>query len=151
MTLKDLITRFRRNLRDGTTCPVCDRYAKTYKRKLNSGMALALIDMIKKSGPEQEWVNSLDLEPIAGRPGGGDFAKLRYWDLIEARPVIGQSKRDSGEWRPTPKGVMFAGCGLLVPKYVLVYDGDPMGFEGGLINIREALGANFDYEELMTA
>ena len=36
-----------------------------------------------------------------------------------------------------------------VPSTVVTYNGEPVGFEGDEITIREALGTKFDYAELM--
>jgi hypothetical protein len=85
----------------------------------------------------------------------GDFAKLRYWGLVnesdEQRPDGGRA----GWWRVTDLGARFVAEDAIVRKYVYVFDGRPVlgpgrvTFDGPYISIRTALGKRFDYNALM--
>ena len=84
--------------------------------------------------------------------GGGDYAKLRYWDLIEKSPKNPDpKKRSSGLWKLTELGRDFAHNRTTVS--VACYYGHPeggvLGFEPEQVNIVDALGKYFDYEKLM--
>jgi hypothetical protein len=85
------------------------------------------------------------------RAKGGDFAKLRYWQLIEedtsAEPLEGA--RFNGHWRITSEGYAFLAARLIVPKHAIVYDGHLWGLEGPDIDIVDALNSKFNYRQLM--
>lgn len=139
-----LRARLQAKLPDGCRCPVCDQFAKTYKRKLNSGMALGLLVLYRESGFEYAHVERL-IKPILTAPPSirGDFAKLRYWGLVEKHP------EQAGHWRVTGKGRAFVRCEISVPKHVLIYNDECLGFGDEETTIRGALGDRFDYAELM--
>lgn len=84
--------------------------------------------------------------------GGGDYAKLRYWDLIDKSPKNpNPKKRSSGLWRLTESGREFAYDRATVST--VCYYGHPeggvLGFEPDQTNIITVLGKHFDYEKLM--
>ena len=83
--------------------------------------------------------------------GGGDYAKLRFWGLIEAMPNDNPLKRSSGMWRLTTLGREFV-FGRTTVSAVCYYrhpEGGILGFEPGQIDIATALGKNFSYPSLM--
>lgn len=86
--------------------------------------------------------------------GGGDYAKLRYWDLIESMPNIDEprkTQRSSGMWRLTDAGHDFA-IGDTTVSAICYYrqpEGGVLGFEPEQISIQEAVGKRFDYSRLM--
>ncbi len=80
-----------------------------------------------------------------------DESLLRYWGLTEEERGL---RRDDGGragfWRVTSLGSEFARGLTRVPKYALVYDSRCLGLDGAeFVDIREALGDRFDYDELM--
>ncbi len=149
-TLAEAKAEVRAGARDGTTCPCCGQFVKVYKRPLYAGMAAGLVllcrDYVRGN---QDWIHvpSAKWRVEAGR--GGDFAKLRYWGLIEERPNDDEAKRTSGFWRPTDRGLEFANGRGMVQKYALVFQGECVGFDGHKINIGAALAGKFNYTELM--
>lgn len=129
----------------GVHCPACGQFAKVYRRKLNSGMAVALIDMWRRGGKAScDWVRLPD-SLATGR--GGDPAKLRYWGLIEA------DDDRNGRWRLTRQGLLFVHQRSILPKHAVVYNGHLLRLDDtdGWTDIRQALGSHFDYAELMAA
>jgi len=128
----------------GADCPCCTQLAKVYSRKINSGMAHALIQMYKHAGTE--WFY---LPNITSRWQGRDEAGLRYWGLIEEM----QERRDDGGragwWRLTKLGEEFVKRAIRVPKYARIYDGRCLSLSGEEITIVDALGDKFNYHELM--
>lgn len=132
---------------EGGSCPCCGQFVKVYRRSITSTMAAQLIRAFNKFG-DQQWFHITD--PVVGY-GHGDFAKLRYWGLLEGGDHIqgDEGKRTSGLWRVTEKGGHYASKKIRLPQYCLVYDGRKLGFEGDQIDIEESLGKKFNYRELM--
>ena len=151
-TLREARAALMAELDDGVICPCCDQMARLYTRKLNSGQARALIglcfehkDNIDKGG--DGWVHFTPKHPT--RDGGGDFAKLRFWGLVEDMPADTEKKRTSGYWKPTTKGREFALNRIRVLSHIMLYNGELKGFSGDDISIIDALGEHFNYAELM--
>ncbi len=132
---------------DGATCACCGQKVKLYKRKINSNMAYRLICLHRKN----TFINEFHHRDKIGTPrdSGGDFAKLRYWGLIEQMANDDTQKRCSGFWRMTDKGRDFVQSLTVVPAYCYMYNQKPHSFSPEMIGIREALGSKFDYPELM--
>ena len=138
----------RANLDGGAPCPCCGQMAKRYRRTLNAPMCRALIALVRLS-PMRQWCHVHSLPIIQGRHGGGDFAKLRWWNLIEERAKgEDDTRRTSGLWRPTPRGAMFAAQCEVVPRYAFSFDGE-VTIGGPEITISEALGSRWSWRELM--
>ena len=137
---------------NGEICPTCGQLAKEYKRKLYSSMALALIYLCKIHRQTNDWVHVNQVTKKTLRHNvslGGDMAKLEYWGLICQKKNEDTKKRTSGLWQPTADGVAFALYGGKVMSHVKLYNGGLNGFDGEMIDITEALGERFDYQELM--
>lgn len=147
---------------DGAYCPCCGQFAKVYRRKLSSSMAyaLVLIDRFFRETPHG-WLHvpSYLTENVPAKCGatfrGGDWAKLAYWGLLreqnrgDVHSIAGGPR--AGYHRITDRGKLFVRGKIVVPKYVFVYDGEPMGFSEETTSIDDALGSRFDYQELMAA
>jgi hypothetical protein len=133
----------RQRVDNGAKCPCCTQFAKVYRRKINSGMAHALIQMYRHAGTE--WFY---LPNITSRWQGRDEAGLRYWLLVDEL----QEKREDGGrawWRITPLGERFVMRQIRVAKYARIYDGRCLSLTGEPVSITDALGDRFDYNELM--
>lgn len=139
-------------IEDGVRCPCCDQYAKVYERKLNSGMAVALIAIYvvsERLRPQDGWLSiPRDLEGV-GRSlatvlTNREYPKLRFWGLLEPSP------KAAAVWRITDEGKRFVRGEITVPRTVRLYDGEVLESEAhGYSTIRDALADKFDYEELM--
>ena len=136
----------RANYEKGCRCPACDQHVKLYKRPLGAGMARSLI-LISK-GPKIGASGWVDIKSIDVR--GGDYAKLRYWGLLEQRPNADPKTKDSGVWRVTQKGLKFINDQIRVPSHAHVYNDKVRAFSDVDVNIRQALGKAFDYSQLMS-
>jgi hypothetical protein len=141
----------------GAVCPCCDQLVKHYPRSIHSSMALTLILVARRSKGfvhVARLLASLDLKPelMAAIAGGGDFSKLRFWNLIEAQPGDrADGSNRNGFWRVTPLGVDFVNGRVKVPRTVWLFDNQAIGFEdvSDVIGIRDCLGDRFDYRKLM--
>lgn len=137
---------------EGVPCPCCGQYCKVYTRTLNAPMVRFLLWLVKeftKRKDPRTWVNVNDGPVIQNRKGGGDFAKMTHWGLIDQMANDDTSKRTSGYWRPTQAGIDFINLRTSVPKQVKLYLNEPIGFSPEVTNVVEALGDKFDYRGLM--
>lgn len=128
---------------DGAPCPCCGQLAKVYRRRVNSGMARSLITMWRKAG--LEWVHLPTEIGARSREEG----KLAYWGLAEEATEKREDGGRAGWWRVTERGRQFVLGLTTIPRYALIYDGRRLRFDGEPVTIRDALGAKFDYDQLM--
>jgi hypothetical protein len=133
-------------LSDGVICPCCGQRAQEYKRQINSAMARSLIKLWRATDGNGQF---LRISKVLDERGG-DFCKLAYWDLIEEERILRPDGGRAGWWRLTPKGRLFVLGELTVPRYAFVYNGHANATDGPEWGIRDALGKNFDYGELMS-
>lgn len=139
-----------RSLADGIHCPCCDQFCKSYTRRINSGMARALIWLVREWRKQEStgWIHI----PTRGTRhvlANRELARFAFWGMVEARFNDDKTKKDSGYWRPTERGVLFADGGSTEPAYVVLYDNNVREVAATRIGIREALGHAFNYDELM--
>lgn len=139
---------------EGEHCPCCMQFAKSYPRRINRSMALALILLERHDRAYPgEWVHletyikNLPHIPSSVR---GDIHKLTDWGLIEtATSVGGSSSGRSGLFRVLQLGREFVQERVWVAEYAVYYDGVCRTFRGGEVGIRDALGKSFSYDEIM--
>lgn len=159
-TLDDAKVWLRDRAREGEICPCCEQYVKVYKRALNAQMARWLIWLVRcyrqsvlaSDGNDsiKQWVD------IKGSPvRGGDYAKLVHWALVEhKRNEKDATRKDSGLWRPTQRGVDFVFRRCSVPSHVYLYDNRRLNWDDNTIRqvtVVDCLDKKFNYEELMKA
>jgi hypothetical protein len=135
---------------DGAVCPCCESWVQRYRRTLTAGMAVVLCRIVRQTvGRQDPWVKVYEMKHP---PLGGDFAKLRHWKLLERLPKDWEdtTRRTSGVWRATDKGIDFALGRIMVPRAYFDYQGRCLGFDEELTTIQQALGKRFDYGELMS-
>lgn len=130
----------------GCRCPVCEQRVQCWRRNLTTEMGYALVNVVKKWEQEQRPVRSAELRGLRG----GDYSKLRYWDLVvfesESDEGEGDEGRVGGGMTPTEKGLAFVRRRISVTKYVWVYNNKPLRYEGDLISIDQLPG--FDYDSI---
>lgn len=138
----------RKHWQEGVRCPCCNQLVKLYKRPLYGTIAVNLIRLYKLSHRDFHHITKILLPNSSG---GGDFAKLIYWGLVEEQPKDPDdpTARTSGMWRITQKGIDFVTGNALVYSHALIYDGQFLGMAGKEVGIKEILGKKFNYEELM--
>lgn len=144
---------FFHDARDGTHCPVCKRFGKIYRKGFDAGMAFGLICMYKEDllNPGQP-IHVRDVYRRRQTYAGGNFAQMFHWDMIEPVVNFDTTKKESGLWILKERGVQFALRKIRVPKYILIYNSNNMGYDGDeTVDIVEALRNNFNYEETMNA
>jgi len=141
------------NMKDGCKCPACNQNVKMYKKKIDSQMSFFLIKLyrLSKKNPFKSYFHVQDDIDVSMKVGGS-WAKLRYWELIKEQPKDSSdtTKRTSGMWRITDKGIMFVENNLKVPKYVKLYNQTFYGYDGEMTSIEETIKDRFNYSELMS-
>ena len=141
-TLAEAKQYLRNHFKAGASCPCCGKYVKAYKRKLNAGMARALIIIYKltKNG------NSIHVQDrftkLGLRATTMDYAYLEKWNLI-------QSHGTNGYWSVTQRGKEFVEDDIDLPDHCLVYNTKVYHWSDKLINIDIALTSEFDIDEIM--
>lgn len=136
-------------------CPCCGHAHRTYRRKLNSGMAKVLISLYRLgNGKEAAWVNVSELFKSGPQSGGrpaaaGEWALLRHWGLVLPRERRTATKNSVGDWRLSPLGVVFCENLIEVPRYIEVRNGVCLNKSEETTSILGALGNGFSYLELM--
>ena len=131
----------------GVECPCCRQHVKLYKRKIYARLAYDLISLHNLDRENNLFFHVRDI----GLPeaGGGDFAKLKHWGLVEEKPNEDDEKRTSGYWRITPRGRAFVRNVIPVEKYLFFYNGRIYKCSDEHQSIIEALGKKFNDGELM--
>lgn len=169
-TLAEAQEQFKAKLDVGTPCPCCGRFAKRYRRKLNSSMAASLIALVRLSNAQlveetkawqpggalpSPWVHA-DAVGVALKSMGsrasyphGELGKLVHWGLVAMQPGKGAHTRTSGFWMPTPYGVEFVNRTARVKRIVILWDNTVEGFEGPEVSIDVVMNDHFDFASLM--
>lgn len=147
ITMEDLRAAFKagRDSRKGTCCPVCDRFAKTYKVKLDVPMATALAWMVKNHGTG--WVDIIRNAPPWLRQSRR-LTKLKYWGFVVQRDAPPPGKKTSGVWRATLTGEAWIKGMLPAPPWLLIYADKTEGGPAHSIKPHDVLG-RFDYQAMM--
>lgn len=133
---------------NGAKCPCCLQLAKQYRRKLNSGMAFALVKMYTEHGTN--WQDkTVTLRGVAS--AARDESLLRHWGLLEEASKTREDGGHAGWWRVTEAGQMFAQGRSMVHSHVLLYDNRFRGLVGEQVTIQDCLGKSFDLAELLAS
>jgi hypothetical protein len=82
---------------------------------------------------------------------GGDFAKLRHWQLITQR-IARRSDGSArvGWWCLTETGALFVQNRCEVSRYIWFVNNAPTRYSNETIDIAGSLGTRFDYRSLFT-
>jgi hypothetical protein len=115
-------------------------------------MALGIIWLVQEYERTQDWVRSpgaVNTDREVPYKLRGDFGSLSRWYLTEPRPNADPSKKDSGFYKPTPHGIKFVNGEVEIARGVYTYNDIGFRFTDETLDIREALGKKYDYDELM--
>lgn len=139
----------------GIICPCCLQLVKLYEREITGSMAYVAILLHRHFQEDQNWLHVPDylsnMSKIGSAVRGGDWSKLRYWGLIEEKP---EEKRKDGSkragfYKMTEKGHQFVKGGVKVQRSILLYNDHFLGFGKGEVGIKDCLGKEFNYDDLM--
>lgn len=132
----------------GTFCPVCSKYVKVYRRRLNSDMARFLIRLVERYRTYPRYYTMREIYPNNNK-SASDGSYLVHWGLVEKSDVVNVAQAPAGSYRPTDKGLRFAHNNEYVPSHVHLLNNEVVGWSDKQVNIRTSLGKKFNYEELM--
>ena len=161
-TLEEAKRWLRARFGKGAACPACNQFVKCYRRPLNKSMAYVLLLIARYyrrvEVKSDAWLHvpSYVAEVAIGNPRRaaavrGDWAKLKFWGLIEEKPdVRADGSPRVGYWRMTPLGRQFVAREVKVPSHIYIYNGEPLQRAvEEQITIDDALGTEFSYAEIM--
>lgn len=150
-TIQEAKDYLKANADAGCDCPVCDRYVKIYKRHLNAGIVINLLEFYWRDNRKPgDWVHPYEIMRKNSSRFNMEYAKLGWWGLVEkAPPEVGGKTKSTGLWRITDKGKKFAIGHLTVPAKVHIYDDRIVGYSEEQTTVVGALQKKFDYQELM--
>jgi hypothetical protein len=133
---------------DGGKCPCCRRWGKINGYQINSTQTRGMIWMLKNFR-KNEWIDLGKAPKWILR--SKSMATLHHWGLLEAKPKKDdEDKRASGLWRLTPRGHDFIRRRTTMPKYAFVFDNRLIKVSKEQVDVVQALGKKFSYEELMS-
>jgi len=155
-TVAQVQDRMRVVIKEGSSvfCPCCTQLVALSDQSVSSMMAKVLIILHRHFLTNPEWLHVpthlTEANKLGAAVRGGDWAKLRYWGLLEVKPEkrADGSKR-AGFYRMPEKGHQFARGEIQVPKTVRLFHNKFMGFGEGLVGVKDCLGEEFDYGQLM--
>ena len=154
------ISEFRESIKGdytGKICPTCNRLAKEKKVKLNKSLCLSLLHALKYYRYTEN-IDALDYFNVRelfseNKHFISDFAKLQFWDLIEAKGklVDGVFQKERNMFRISENGIKYAQREIAVPIYAIIYDGAVEGHQlQPYATIEEILGVNSgEYENFL--
>ncbi len=142
-------------------CPVCTGTVNRYQRPPDAKAVRWLIFyyLYAKAHPTEKWVHQ-SLAVARHGQVGGDWARLRHWNLIEECPQDANTKqrggRTSGFWRITKTGIEWVEGKITIPRYIQTCMGHFEGFvtkqkKPHFISVQEALANKFDHQKLMSS
>ena len=147
MTLAE-VREYLMNLREttGAVCPCCGRVVKSYPRKVNRNCAKFLLSLIRvwREQGSVGWVHYKRCVYTSR-----DYNYMQHFGLVTTPVEEGQEGR--GFWQPTQEGIAFAEGRIRVPEGAQIYNNEILWYSRNTVDIMEALGSPFDYEELMGA
>lgn len=129
----------------GIICGVCDRKSRVWHREITSVMAACLVVAIHNTTGPDNLITTAEVAQLMRRwyratNPVSDWAKLRFWGLIERR---------GRRWHITDLGVRFARGERLVDRWRLILNNAVIANKGPLVNVQDCLGKRFDLHRLL--
>lgn len=116
----------------GCSCPACGQHVEKYRRQIYGAMVDGLAYISKHPGAKSDKLRYF---------GGGDYAKLAYWGLIE--------QDQNKQWRCTPKGESFLRGEVFVPKFMYVYNAVVFGRSEEMVDVYQCASKGFKFEDVV--
>lgn len=133
----------------GYSCPCCGSYVKTYRRSMNSNMAIALICLLKSK--RLDYVHMEEMLRYYKHKRCGDFSYLVHYRFIEKlKEKREDGSKKNGKYKITTSGIMWAEGKTTCKSKFLMEMGKFKGFDGEDITIMQALGEKFSYDRLIS-
>jgi|WetSurMetagenome_2_1015567.scaffolds.fasta_scaffold632674_1 hypothetical protein len=144
----------------GVICPCCHQLVRMVEKELSSTMVYVLILMYRHFQTASDWLDMsqyLDnMVALGSEVKGGEWSKLKYWQLIVERPPEKKSVlnpkptvKTQGMYKLTDKGRDFVLGKLKAPKSLWIYNGHVIEANKKSMSIQECLGKDYKYEDIM--
>jgi hypothetical protein len=128
----------------GVECPACRQNVAMSVRPFDAKMARLMLAMYR--GDPYGWHHT----PSLTGDKGGDSVKSQHWGLIEGRDgEKADGNPRNGFWRLTELGRRFVRGEVTIPRWALLYNEERHALDGPPITIQEALGTDFNYNEII--
>lgn len=146
------------SIREGAavTCPCCAQTVALQERPLTAMMGKVVIILHRHFTTLPDWVHVPTLITESNKLGaairGSEWSRLTLWGLLEARPLSKHIPpgKQAGYYRMPDKGHAFARGEVKIPKVARLYLDKLMGFGDVHTDIKECLGEELDYGQLMS-
>jgi hypothetical protein len=146
-TLVETWQQFNSAIKDkGANCPCCGRWGLINGYQITSTQVRGMIWMFQNFF-EDEWVDLGKAPKWVLR--SKSMATLHHWGLLETKKNTDKKVRGSGLWRLTPLGRDFIHRHITLPKYAFVFNNRLEKYSEEQVDVVQALGKKFSYEELM--
>lgn len=145
---------------DPVDCPHCGQRVQLYRRRLSTGMVSSLVrlyaatrgadadnldpDKMFRSESGALWVHK---DVFCDARGSGDYAKMRFWQLIVPRDYRSKDDNAAGFWAITELGIDFVERRTRVPLYVYVYNNLLHSVSPDTLGLHDV--SAFDYHETL--
>jgi hypothetical protein len=144
----------------GAICPVCRQLVRMIEKELSPSMAYVLILMYRHFQTASDWLDMAqyisNMVAIGSEVKGGEWSKLKYWQLIVERPPEKKSivnpkppVKTQGMYKLTDLGTRFVLGKIKVPRSIWLYNGKVIEVHKKSVSIQECLGKEYNYEALL--
>jgi len=140
----------KRAMKKGTYCSHCGQYVKEYVKPLGAPIARFLIRLYRahQHFGDDRFFTTRELFPRDNK-ASTEGVVARYWDLIEVADATNSGGAPVGAYRLTVDGRRFVQGLHYVKSHARTYNGELLELDGNMVNIQDALGKKWNYDELM--
>lgn len=123
------------------TCAHCGATTMQYKHGMAHGLAAILIKFAEEHMRQKRMhptgrVGKVEVCKVGlTRNEGGNYSKLRYWNLIEK---VGGAEK-GGDWCVTEKAFQFLRGEITLPHHAWTYRAEVQRYDGGEIHINDVM------------
>jgi hypothetical protein len=135
-----------KNVRNGVICPCCDRFDKIYNYSLPLSSVKALTRLGKISRMNTDYVAHYT---EFNNNKSQTFVKFQYINLVfQPETDEGSTKKTSGNWSITEKGIDFIQGRISIPSHLIIYHNELIGVSETNKYIDD-FWSDFNYKEMM--
>jgi len=153
MTLEDAQKLLSQNIKHGTHCLCCGRWAKINKANLNYSMVKVLCWLVGHHQLTNDWIHvpkQAEQDNASWVLQGNCIGKLKMWKMVKIMPNDSDpSKKRLGIYRPTEQGIAFAFNRISVPKAAYYFADTVLAYTKKTTTAAEACGSFFNHQKTM--
>jgi len=118
---------------DGDECPTCGSHVSYIKVTISNSMVRYLRALVNSYDESPRFYHHRELFE-AGEKASTNGTRLVHWGLIER-------SKDKGYYKPTEDGIAFINGDLPVPRYVILFNNEPVEYAERLVHIGECVNS----------